>query len=54
MVNGEKVKQEETKLTKRTERFAPLCAALDIDWSSEAYARRLKRTNPGYFLMQGG
>jgi len=52
MVNGEKVKQEETKLTKRTERFAPLCAALDIDWTSETYARRLKRTNPGYFLMQ--
>jgi len=52
VVNGEKTKVEETKMVKKTEPFVPLRSALDVDWTSATYCKRLRRTNVGYFIMQ--
>jgi hypothetical protein len=39
--------------TKRTATFVPLQDVLDVDWSSEIYAKRLPKADPSYFLMRG-
>lgn len=51
-VNGEKQKMEETKMVKKCDSFVSLSAGLDIDWTNQKYASRLKRINSGYFMMQ--
>ena len=42
---------EETKMKEGIENFIPLSEALNVDWTSEKYARRLARTTPSYFIM---
>jgi len=51
-VNGKKEKMEETKMTKKTESFVPLSDALDVDWTSQDYAKMIKRMSVGYFVLQ--
>jgi hypothetical protein len=47
-------KVDPVKVTaKRTATFVPLQDALDVDWSSETYAKRLPKTDSSYFLMRG-
>jgi hypothetical protein len=49
-----KAKIEHGKRTvKHTATFVPLQDVLDIDWSSEAYAKRLAKLDSSYFLMRG-
>jgi hypothetical protein len=38
---------------KQTATFVPLQDVLEVDWSSETYAKRLPKTDPSYFLMRG-
>jgi hypothetical protein len=38
---------------KLTATFVPLQDVLEVDWSSETYARRLPKADPSYFLMRG-
>jgi hypothetical protein len=38
---------------KRTATFVPLQDVLEVDWSSETYAKRLPKADPSYFLMRG-
>ncbi|KAJ9586338.1 hypothetical protein L9F63_020046 [Diploptera punctata] len=38
--------------TKRTVTFVPLQDALDVEWNSEPYAKRLPKMDPSYFLMR--
>jgi hypothetical protein len=42
---------KETK--KQTATFVPLQDVLEVDWSSEIYAKRLPKADPSYFLMRG-
>ena len=42
---------EETKMVEKNEEFIPLSEALDVDWTSQKYAMRLKRVSPSYFMM---
>ena len=45
--------EPERRTEKRTITFVPLQDVLDIDWSSEAYAKRLPKVDSSYFLMRG-
>lgn len=38
---------------KQTAIFVPLQDVLEVDWSSETYAKRLPKADPSYFLMRG-
>ncbi|KAK7873100.1 hypothetical protein R5R35_006333 [Gryllus longicercus] len=50
---AKKRKTEKTvQNTKGTETYVPLQDALDVDWTSESYAKRLKRMDPSYFVMK--
>jgi hypothetical protein len=45
--------EPEKRTEKRTATFVPLQDALDVDWSSETYAKRLPKVDSSYFLMRG-
>ena len=47
-----KVEEEETKMVKKSMDFVPLEAALNADWTAESYAKRIKRMDPAYFILQ--
>jgi ubiquitin-like 1-activating enzyme E1 A len=49
-----KAKMEETttKSVKKAMTFVSLAEALKVDWSSELYAKRVKRMDPSFFLLQ--
>uniref|UniRef100_A0A2P2HZY8 SUMO-activating enzyme subunit 1 n=2 Tax=Hirondellea gigas TaxID=1518452 RepID=A0A2P2HZY8_9CRUS len=51
-VNGEKQKVEGVKMNKKSESFVSLSAGLEVDWTNNKYASRLKRISSGYFIMQ--
>jgi len=41
-----------TKTVKKAMTFVSLAEALKVDWSSELYAKRLRRMDPSFFLLQ--
>ncbi|KAB7495258.1 SUMO-activating enzyme subunit 1 [Armadillidium nasatum] len=49
--SDEKESSEETKMVKRQESFIPFSTAIDIDWTSQKYGTRLKRTTPSLFIL---
>ncbi|KAK7015846.1 SUMO-activating enzyme subunit 1 [Halocaridina rubra] len=51
-VPGQDQPVEETKIVRRVESFVPITQALEVDWTSPEYNKRLKRTSPSYFIMQ--
>ena len=32
--------------------FVPLDTALNVDWSSDSYAKRIRRMDPSFFILQ--
>jgi len=44
--------EQETKTVKSTAEFTPLRDALEVDWCSDKYCKRVKRVEPTYFIMQ--
>lgn len=44
--------QEETKMVKKSMDFVPLDQALNVDWSQDSYAKRIRRMDPSYFILQ--
>lgn len=44
--------EEETKTVKKAMTFVSLAETLKVDWSSELYAKRIKRMDPSFFLLQ--
>jgi len=48
----EKIEEEETKTVKKAMTFVGLAETLKVDWSSELYAKRIKRMDPSFFLLQ--
>jgi len=44
--------QPETKTVKKEMAFVSLAEALKVDWSSELYAKRIRRMDPSFFLLQ--
>ena len=44
--------EPETKMEKRSMSFVPLEDALKVDWTQDAYKKRIKRMDPSYFLLQ--
>ena len=52
---AKKVKQDvepETKTVKKAMAFKSLAETLKVDWKSGLYAKRVKRMDPSYFLLQ--
>jgi len=51
--DAKKSKTEETvtKTVKKAMTFVSLAEALKVDWSSELYAKRIRRMDPSFFLM---
>lgn len=50
---AKRTKVEPVKTTvKRTETFVPLKDALGVDWKSESYAKKVKKSESSYFLMK--
>jgi len=47
-----KVEEESTKTVKKAMTFISLAETLKVDWSSELYAKRIKRMDPSFFLLQ--
>jgi len=43
---------EETKMVKKSMEFVSLDKALNVDWSSDSYAKRVRRMDPSYFILQ--
>ena len=43
---------DETKMIKKAMDFVPLEKALNVDWTSDTYAKRVKRMDPAYFILQ--
>jgi len=53
--DAKKAKVEEetvTKSVKKAMTFVSLAEALKVDWSSELYAKRIRRMDPSFFLLQ--
>jgi len=52
--DAKKQKTEETvkKTVKKAMSFVSMAEALKVDWSSELYAKRVKRMDPSFFLLQ--
>merc|ERR1719211_448844 len=46
------VEEEETKMVKKSMDFVPLEQALNVDWSTDSYAKRVRRMDPSYFILQ--
>ena len=44
--------ETETKSVKKAMTFVSLAETLKVDWSSELYAKRIRRMDPSYFLLQ--
>merc|ERR1712241_1020307 len=44
--------EDETKVVKKAMDFVPLETALNVDWTSDSYAKRVKRMDPAYFILQ--
>lgn len=44
----------ETKSVRKEMAFVSLAETLKVDWSSEQYAKRVKRMDPSFFLLQVG
>ncbi len=42
---------ETTALVKKKMDFVPLEKTLEVDWSGEQFARRVKRMNPAFFIL---
>ena len=47
-----KVEEEETKMVKKSMDFVELEKALNVDWSQDSYAKRIRRMDPSYFILQ--
>ena len=43
---------DETKVVKKAMDFVPLETALNVDWTSDSYAKRVRRMDPAYFILQ--
>merc|ERR1712115_644099 len=48
----QKTTETETKSVKKAMTFVSLAEALKVDWSSELYAKRIRRMDPSFFLLQ--
>ena len=44
--------EEETKMVKKSMEFVDLEKALNVDWSQDSYAKRIRRMDPAYFILQ--
>ena len=44
--------EEETKMVKKSMDFVELEKALNVDWSQDTYAKRIRRMDPAYFILQ--
>ena len=44
---------EEQKMIQKVESFVSFSDACEIDWTSPKYDKRLRRTTPTFFLIQG-
>merc|ERR1711973_175852 len=44
--------EEETKMVKKSMEFVPLDTALNVDWSADSYAKRIRRMDPSFFVLQ--
>merc|ERR1719211_508086 len=44
--------EEETKMVKKSMEFVDLEKALNVDWSQDTYAKRIRRMDPAYFILQ--
>jgi len=44
--------ETETKTVKKAMAFKSLAETLKVDWSSELYAKRIRRMDPSFFLLQ--
>ena len=48
----QKTTETETKSVKKAMTFVSLAETLEVDWSSELYAKRIRRMDPSFFLLQ--
>jgi len=48
----QKTTEMETKSVRKEMAFVSLAETLKVDWSSEQYAKRVKRMDPSFFLLQ--
>jgi len=48
----QKTEETEKKTVKKAMSFVSLAEAVKVDWSSELYAKRVKRMDPSFFLLQ--
>ena len=39
-------------MVKKSMEFVSLDKALNVDWSSDSYAKRVRRMDPSYFILQ--
>merc|ERR1719436_1597900 len=46
------MEEPETKMVKNSMKFVSMEEALKVDWTQEAYKKRVKRMDPSYFLLQ--
>ena len=44
--------ETETKMVKHNLKFCSLEEALKVDWTKQDYAKRLKRMDPSFFVLQ--
>lgn len=49
---SKKQKTTETKTVKKAMTFVSLAETLNVDWSTELYAKRIRRMDPSFFLLQ--
>lgn len=47
-----KVEEEETKMVKKSMDFVALDDALKVDWTVDSYAKRIRRMDPSFFVLQ--
>ena len=50
----QKTTEMEMKSVRKEMAFVSLAETLKVDWSSEQYAKRVKRMDPSFFLLQVG
>jgi len=48
----QKTMEKETKSVKKAMTFVSLAETLAVDWSTELYAKRIRRMDPSFFLLQ--
>ena len=48
----QKTAATETKSIKKAMTFVSLAETLKVDWSTELYAKRIRRMDPSYFMLQ--